>query len=148
MKVMIHAVPKRLWYVENYLIPSIDGDVSVWVDDKGLGNLQSCMAAFASCKGGETWHLQDDVLLCRDFKERTEGLEGVVFGFCCEQFEDDPALIGRVYQETNLDNVVFPTPLCPTNNRCPIGCFKTRSIRKICSNTESNITKGTFNSSS
>lgn len=97
MKVMIHAVPKRLWYVENYLIPSIDGDVSVWVDDKGLGNLQSCMAAFASCKGGETWHLQDDVLLCRDFEERTEGLEGVVFGFCCEQFEDDPALVGRVY---------------------------------------------------
>ncbi len=37
------------------------------------------------------------MLLCRDFVERCrEHDEGVVYGFCCEQFTDDPAQVGRV----------------------------------------------------
>lgn len=61
----------------DYLLPSFRRqdiqDVSVRCDTKRVGNLKSCMEIFASMpEEGGTWHLQDDVLLCRNFKERTE----------------------------------------------------------------------------
>ena len=131
MKVMIHACPQRMWYVEGFLVPELErqgaDEVEIWNDTEGKGNLRACMEAFAACgrrrslglrpsgggdlstgcagppplsgeaKGGGTWHIQDDVLLCRDFVERCrEHDEGVVYGFCCEQFTDDPAKVGRV----------------------------------------------------
>lgn len=78
MKYMIHACPKRMWYVSDYLIPSMlaqgidKGNIIVWNDIDGVGNLASCLASFASCQEeGETWHLQDDVVICHDFAERT-----------------------------------------------------------------------------
>lgn len=108
MKVLIHACPPRMWYVEGFLVPSLlaqgadPADVRIWNDADGLGCLTSCMAAFAAMDGeGDTWHIQDDVLLCRDFV-RTAGAipeGGVVYGFCCEYFTDDPAQTGRVYAE-------------------------------------------------
>jgi len=93
-----------MWYVEEFLLPSLEEqgaeNVSVWLDDRGMGCLSSCMEAFASCSGdGGTWHLQDDVLLCRDFAERCRDLDarGVVYGFCCRQFGDNPKIRGEVY---------------------------------------------------
>lgn len=86
---MIHAYPKRMWYVEEYLIPSmlsqgIDrNNIVVYNDSNGKGNLRACMDAFGQCLGaGGTWHLQDDVCICKDFKERTEWYDyGLVCGF-------------------------------------------------------------------
>ena len=96
-KYLIHAYPKRLHYVREYLIPSMlkqginKADIRVYNDDKGLGNLKACMEAFASCEGdGGTWHLQDDVLICKDFKERTEWYDhGLVCGFSSLKYDGD-----------------------------------------------------------
>ena len=104
MKVLIHACPRRRWYVERFLYPSLRDqgipaeDISIWCDVLGNGNLISCMESFAARTGdGGTWHLQDDVLICRDFRKRCEAMdEGVVYGFCCERFEDDPGKTGLV----------------------------------------------------
>ena len=75
---LIHTYPKRLWYVEQYLIPSMlaqgidKASIIVYNDVNKEGNLLSCMKAFASVNNDDngTWHLQDDVLICKDFKER------------------------------------------------------------------------------
>ena len=104
VKVMIHAVPERMWYVEGFLIPALERQgadaIRLWSDEDHRGNLRSCMDAFAACEGdGDTWHVQDDVLLCRDFVERARGFEPgtVIYGFCCPYFLDDPGQTGRVY---------------------------------------------------
>jgi hypothetical protein len=106
MQVMIHAVPERMWYVRDFLLPALTGQgipedhVRVWLDDEGKGNLIACMESFAALEGvpGGTWHLQDDVLVSSDFAARArENDEGVVYGFCCRYFRDDPALAGTVY---------------------------------------------------
>ena len=105
MKVLIHACPKRMWYVEGFLLPELErqgaDEVEVWNDTTGAGNLRSCMASFASRTGdGGTWHIQDDVLLCRDFVERCrQNDDGVVYGFCNEAFTDDPLQTGCVSVE-------------------------------------------------
>lgn len=97
-KYMIHTYPKRMWYVEQYLIPSmleqgIDKvDIIIYNDSKGEGNLRSCMNAFASVDDDNngTWHLQDDVCICKDFKERTEFYDhGIVTGFCSLFYDGD-----------------------------------------------------------
>ena len=105
MKVLIHACPKRMWYVEGWLVPELRrqgaDEVEIWNDTEGAGNLAACMASFRARTGdGGTWHIQDDVLLCRDFVKRCrEHDEGVVYGFCCEQFTDDPQQVGRLSVE-------------------------------------------------
>ena len=105
MKVLIHACPKRMWYVEGFLVPELEcqgaDEVEVWNDTEGKGNLRACMEAFAARSGdGGTWHIQDDVLLCRDFVERCrQHDEGMVYGFCNEAFTDDPMQTGRVNME-------------------------------------------------
>ena len=105
MEVMIHACPQRMWYVEDFLIPSLEAQgvekITVWNDAKRRGNLHACMDAFASRTGnGAAWHIQDDVLICRDFKERClRNDRGVVWGFCCQWFLDDPTHTGTVYAE-------------------------------------------------
>ena len=95
MRIIIHACPSRMWYVENFLSPALEaqgidpGDVLVWNDEEGRGNLfsfaESCryLGGFA----GGTWHLQDDVVVSRDFAERARALEAeypdkVICGFC------------------------------------------------------------------
>ncbi len=97
MRIMIHACPQREWYVREYLVPSLldqgitEDKIIVWVDRNQIGNLAACLASFASVadEPGETWHLQDDVIVCRDFAIRArEAPEGVVCGFCVKRFED------------------------------------------------------------
>ena len=103
MKVLIHACPARMWYVDAFLVPTLKrqgaDEVEVWNDTEGKGNLLSCMESFASRTGnGGTWHIQDDVLLARDFVSRCRALDrGVVYGFTCGQFGDDPQQTGEVY---------------------------------------------------
>lgn len=106
-KYMIHACPSRLWYVEDFLIPSMTAqgikreDITVWNDTERMGNLAACMAAFESCTGdGGTWHLQDDVVISADFAEKTREFDrGVVYGFCSRYFTDDVDIAGEVYAE-------------------------------------------------
>ncbi len=105
MRVLIHACPKRMWYVEGFLVPELErqgaDEIEIFNDTEGLGNLRACMKAFAGRTGeGGTWHIQDDVLLCRDFVQRCRKHDtGVVYGFCNEAFTDDPLQTGRVSVE-------------------------------------------------
>ena len=106
VKILIHACPQRMWYVEEFLAPGLEAqgaeNVEIWNDTEGKGNLISCMESFAARQGyGGTWHIQDDILPCRDFVQRCREYEsdGVVYGFCCEQFQDDPQRSGRVKVE-------------------------------------------------
>ena len=89
-KYMIHACLDRLWYVENYLMPSMieqgidKHNIILYVDVNKEGCLKSCIKSFeiSSHEKSGVWHLQDDVIICRDFKERTERYDdGVVCGF-------------------------------------------------------------------
>jgi hypothetical protein len=102
MEYIIHACPQRMWYVDGFLIPSLKeqgiSNILVWNDTEGKGNLLQCMESFRECgkKDGATWHIQDDVVICRDFAERTSNLDGVVCGFCCKHFEATPNHKGMV----------------------------------------------------
>ena len=96
MHYMIHTCPERMWYVEKHLYPSLREqgirakDLDIWNDTEGKGNLLSCMESFLSLTGqeGGTWHLQDDVMICRDFAKRTKAHdEGIVCGLVCDYFE-------------------------------------------------------------
>ena len=103
MKILIHAVPERMWYVNEFLIPALHAQgaesIEIWNDETHEGNLAACMSSFAAREGdGGTWHLQDDVLPCRDFVKRCRDLDdGVVFGFCCRNFGDRLDAFGQVY---------------------------------------------------
>lgn len=114
-KYLIHACPKRMWYVEGYLIPSmlkqgiVETNISVYNDSAGLGNLRACMDAFSKCDShGGTWHLQDDVCICKDFKERTEEYdEGLVCGFSSLFYDGD---IEEKKGEVTRENMWFSFP--------------------------------------
>jgi len=105
MKYMIHAAPPRMWYVDEFLIPSMIAqgihrdDIEVWIDTDGKGNLFSCMESFRMCgkQDGGIWHLQDDVIISRDFAARTKEHDlGIVCGFACKNFGAQSQNIGRV----------------------------------------------------
>lgn len=85
MKYMIHTHPKRSYYVDNYLIPSLEkqgidsDDIYVVLDTDGAGNLKSFLYSLKMIltipvlneeKG--IWHLQDDVIISKDFKKKSE----------------------------------------------------------------------------
>lgn len=106
MRFMIHACPAREWYVEDFLIPSMTAqgipreDIEVWMDRDGDGCLFSCMKCFHEIgkREGDTWHLQDDVLICRDFTKRCEEMEefkGLVSGFGCQEFGPTMSVTGE-----------------------------------------------------
>ena len=120
MKILIHACPPRMWYVEEFLVPILCAqgaeDIEIWNDTEGKGNLEACMEAFESREGdGGTWHIQDDVLPCRDFVKRCSEFDaGVVFGFACRNFNDNVGAWGRVYTPdawNSFQCVRIPDPL-------------------------------------
>ena len=100
---LIHTCNKRPWYVQHFLIPSMykqgiaPDHIFVYQDKNNIGNLRawvdSCNRISAQCerqKINGVWHLQDDVVICRDFKERTEKYDsGIVCGFTCA-YDDTP----------------------------------------------------------
>ena len=107
MKYLIHSCKKRYWYVKNYLIPSMvkqgirEQNIHVYLDYNDDGCLQSCMKSFNGMPDDNTgtWHLQDDVIICSDFKERTLRLsslyDGIICGYCY-RFDDNRYKIGNV----------------------------------------------------
>ena len=102
MKYIIHSCDPRLWYVNEYLVPSMiaqgipQKDVIVWNDDEHQGCLRTYIDSFRNCAGarGGTWHLQDDVAVCRDFAKRTaEHDDGIVYGFFFRHYEERDLVI-------------------------------------------------------
>lgn len=102
---MIHACLKREWYVRDYLIPDMieqgipEEDIEVWLDSERRGNLTSCLESFeaAGQRGSGRWHLQDDVLISKDFSAKTaEFNEGIVCGYVHEEWQDLGVRSGRV----------------------------------------------------
>ena len=99
IKYFIHACLQRMWYVEEFLIPSMkaqgidESQIKVKCDKNKLGNLVKCMEIFERMRGdGGAWHLQDDVIICRDFKQRTEeNSSGLVCGYCWDKDDGDQA---------------------------------------------------------
>ena len=131
-KYMIHSCNQRKWYVDKYLVPSMlkqgikQSDILVWNDDKEIGNLESCMQSFLytqSYKGGADdgiWHLQDDVIICRNFKELTEQYnKDIVCGYCHDG-DGYKHMIGRV--DTKRMWYSFPCIRIP--NDIAYGCAK------------------------
>jgi len=104
MMYMIHAYPTRMWYVDEFLVPSMTAqgiareDITIWNDTDGRGNLFAFLDSLESIQDepGGTWHIQDDVIIGRRFRELTEehDVNGVVQGFCCRNFELAPARVG------------------------------------------------------
>ena len=94
-RILIHACPDRMWYVTEFLIPSLQEqgieNIDLALDDTGKGNLKACLDSFEASGrlSGATWHLQDDVLICHDFAEQIEEIpDGIVAcGFCHILFE-------------------------------------------------------------
>ena len=104
-KYIIHACLDRQWYVEDFLIPSMteqgipEGDIEVWLDKDRDGCLFSCMKCFSECgkRGSGRWHLQDDVVISKDFAKKTaEHDEGVVTGFFHGKWERLTPMAGKV----------------------------------------------------
>ncbi len=122
MAYMIHACEDRMWYVEGFLIPSMieqgipSKDIFVWCDTDGNGNLISCMKPFEFCGkiAGGTWHLQDDVLICRDFAKRTNEhtKKHIICGFCHSGYENGIPITGWVYPAL-MWNSTFPCVYIP-----------------------------------
>ena len=125
MKYMIHTCEARLWYVEEYLIPSMlkqgikEDDIYNYVDEKHDGNLVSwvvsCHKSYEMWGEQNVWHLQDDVLLASYFKEKTEELEsvdGMICGFTCEYDENRKTGEGTV-----IDDMWFSFPCIRIPNK-------------------------------
>ena len=95
---MIHAMPKRIKYVEDYLVPSMiqqgikQEDITVYNDTMQEGNLLAWINSIRKLPDdGDTWHLQDDVIISSTFKTVTEALDyGIVCGFKSSYDGDRP----------------------------------------------------------
>lgn len=89
MKYMIHAVPKRMWYVNDFLIPDMirqgiqKDDIIIWNDNKKWGNLTAFVKSAEYIRDNMPlyegmWHLQDDVCLSDSFAEKSLDVEDMV----------------------------------------------------------------------
>ena len=94
---LIHMSPTREWFVNEFLIPSmieqgIDKDkIFTYNDTNSDGNLPSFLFSSQRYFDQDLWHLQDDVVLSRDFAKNTQKYYAkVVCGFCNEYSRDVP----------------------------------------------------------
>lgn len=97
-KYLIHAIPQRMWYVNEYLIPSMESqgirrsDIDIVCDTEKKGCLEMFMRSCQKLpKKGYTWHLQDDVIISSRFREETEKRRsGIVCGLSTVYDHDNP----------------------------------------------------------
>ena len=96
MKYMVHTCPKRLWYVNDFLVPDMmrqgisKEDIVIWNDKKTEGNLTAWVKSCEDIKKNYPvddgfWHLQDDVVLSDDFAEKSvevAKMDMIVNAFC------------------------------------------------------------------
>lgn len=104
-KYIIHTCPQRLWYVEKYLIPSLQSQyiprnsIFIQLDCNNIGTLENFIksAKYAATEEGGVWHLQDDVLICKHFKQITEQYnEGIVCGIATKFDRERKECCGEV----------------------------------------------------
>ena len=102
---LIHACKKREWYVNDYLIPDMTDqgipreNIDVYMDTNNDGCLMSFIKSIKEfCNGdGGRWHLQDDVVISSDFKEKTERYDkGIVCGFVRFEWQSLQVTAGHV----------------------------------------------------
>lgn len=84
--ILIHACPKRMWYVEQYLVPSLKEqgikDIKVYNDVNQEGLLTAFTRSAEFIDYQDAWHLQDDVIISDGFKVMTDCYpDGIVCGF-------------------------------------------------------------------
>ena len=93
--VLIRGTPRRMWYINEYLIPSLQeagvpqDKIHLYIDNNRAGALGSYFAleeVLPEIHSDCVWHLQDDVYPCSNFAERCEELEaicpnGIIAGF-------------------------------------------------------------------
>jgi hypothetical protein len=96
--IIIHTCPQRLWYVNDFLIPSLleqkINDIYVVNDKHRIGNLLAFIKSLENPI--DAYHLQDDVIICKDFAERTKKLDhGIVCGFSSNFFEPKQYIEGK-----------------------------------------------------
>lgn len=93
---VIHACNARMWYVDEFIIPSMlkqgikRNNILVWTDTENKGCLMSAIECFEHCgkATGGCWHLQDDIIIAKDFAKRTKDANKLIeCGFCHFQFE-------------------------------------------------------------
>ncbi len=116
MKVLIHACNQRLWYVHQFLVPSLKAqgidDIDIFLDSNHLGCVYACMKAFSMCEGsGHTWHLQDDVVIADNFKELAESYDwfnGIVCGICTRYDDGKKENFNNPATERNQMWLSFP----------------------------------------
>ena len=106
---MIHTTKERLWYVDYIQLSMIEqgislDDIAVYIDS-GDGCLKSYLQSFKNIENawyryGAIWHLQDDIILSRRFKELTEKynepLDSIVCGICPTGIEEGNNNFGHV----------------------------------------------------
>lgn len=113
-KYIIHACNSRMWYVDGYLVPSMleqginKDDIIVWLDKNNEGNLPAFLKCMEFCGKSEEhgfWHLQDDVIISRKFKEYTERYDtGLVAGFA-SSYDSDPYFNKQVEVPSGTVNI-------------------------------------------
>lgn len=119
IKYILHACEPRMWYVEGFLLPSlraqgIEPEICL---DEGLGCLQTTMNCFKEC--GDAWHIQDDVVICEDFAERTRDKpEVITCGFVYMGFGPDVGMMGRV----NIRDAWYSFPCIYIPGEYAAGC--------------------------
>lgn len=96
IKYMIHTIPSRLWYVQEFLVPSMvkqgikKEDIIIYNDVNYDGNLKSFINS-SKTLDYDCWHLQDDIVISSKFKEETEKhYADVMNGFCNIYSKDFP----------------------------------------------------------
>lgn len=109
MKYFIHAVPSRLWYINQFLIPSMlkqgitVNELEMYMDNNGDGNLVSCLNSFSMVPNddGGMWHLQDDIMISHNFSEITHDVpkDTVMCGMCMDIDEEQEKPDGKVNAE-------------------------------------------------
>lgn len=104
-KYLIHYCTERLWYVRDYLIPSLkeqgitSNEISVTGDYNRAGNLEATMHSFIELPNtGSTWHIQDDIVISKSFRCITQSVEKdmpdcIACGFSSEY--DGSSAIGK-----------------------------------------------------
>lgn len=98
-------------------------NIMLWVDRDGLGCLESCFRAFESLPDDEngTWHLQDDVVISRRFRELTEQHDsGIVCGHAWPMHKRNLKCVGEV----RLEDMWFSFPCIRIPNQTARGCAK------------------------
>ena len=108
MRYFIHAVPERIWYINNFLIPSMLSqgiqvdELEMYVDNGNDGNLVSCLNSLSMMPNDDkgTWHIQDDIMISHNFAEITrQANNSVMCGMCMDIDEEQEKPDGKVDAE-------------------------------------------------